>query len=656
MKRSTRRHFHTTRCSRWSVLTAIVLLSVTPAAHTQQKRAEARAQFERAEKMRTALEGRPQSARTLEDYQKLTAAYRKVYLITPQAEEVTLALRTVGELYAHMGRQFDAEYYQSAVDAYRFLMKEYPGSKYSSDALFTIARIQQEDLDEPDKAQASFQDFLRQYPNSPKVEDARQALVEIGDAHEKEGQSGSSRKLAEQRARQQELPRVTNIRTWNAENYTRIVVDLEDAVQYHSARIKNPERVYFDLTSARLGPALAGKTIDVQNGFLKAIRVAQNQKGVVRLVLDLDSVKEYSAFLLPDPYRLVIDVHGQAPEMAKNPKPTPKEKPEQKVVAEGGSEKSEDKPAEKVAEKTAEKPDKPVDKRDDVTSASNAGVQPDETTPTRVSSRAHHGTAEMPDPSTPPKPTRKGQQSLTRALGLKISRIVIDPGHGGTDTGTVGPHGATEKDICLDVALRLGRLIQERLPGADVIYTRKDDTFVPLEVRTAIANQDKADLFISIHANSSHDHAARGVETYYLNFATSQDAMEVAARENALSQSSIHELQDLLTKIAQNEKIEESREFASDVQESLAKRLQQTSRSERDRGVKKAPFVVLIGANMPSILAEISFLSNPNDERMLKKPDQRQRVAEGLFRGVETYLDSLNSLSYNREKLVSIRQ
>jgi N-acetylmuramoyl-L-alanine amidase len=143
------------------------------------------------------------------------------------------------------------------------------------------------------------------------------------------------------------------------------------------------------------------------------------------------------------------------------------------------------------------------------------------------------------------------------------------------------------------------------------------------------------------------------VETYYLNFATSEEAMQVAARENALSQSSIHELQDLIKKIARNEKVEESKELAGDIQDSLAKRLQQTSLAQKDRGVKKAPFVVLIGANMPSVLAEISFLSNPSDERLLRKSDQRERVAEGLFRGVESYLDSLNSLTENRQKLIS---
>jgi len=236
---------------------------------------------------------------------------------------------------------------------------------------------------------------------------------------------------------------------------------------------------------------------------------------------------------------------------------------------------------------------------------------------------------------------------LTRALGLKIGRIVIDPGHGGHDTGTIGPTGLMEKDLCLDVALRLGKIIQQRLPGADVVYTRADDTFIPLEERTNIANQAKADLFISIHANSSRDHAARGIETYYLNMKGSAEAMEVAARENATAEQGIHELQDLVKKIAQTEKIDESKELAEDIQDSLAKRVQKSSKTVKDRGVRKAPFVVLIGADMPSILTEISFLSNPADEKLLKQPEQRQRVAEGLYQGVASYLQSMNSVTVN---------
>jgi N-acetylmuramoyl-L-alanine amidase len=230
---------------------------------------------------------------------------------------------------------------------------------------------------------------------------------------------------------------------------------------------------------------------------------------------------------------------------------------------------------------------------------------------------------------------------------LKISRIVIDAGHGGHDTGTVGPTGLMEKDLCLDVALRLGKLFEQKLPGADVVYTRSDDTFIPLEERTRIANEAKADLFVSIHANSSPDRAARGIETYYLNLKGSPEAMEVAARENAASQQSIHDLEDLVKRITRTEKIDESKELAEDIQESLSKRVQKTAKTVRNRGVRKAPFVVLIGADMPSILTEVSFLSNPSDEQLLKKPEHRQRIAEGVYQGVAQYLESMNSLAVN---------
>jgi N-acetylmuramoyl-L-alanine amidase len=193
------------------------------------------------------------------------------------------------------------------------------------------------------------------------------------------------------------------------------------------------------------------------------------------------------------------------------------------------------------------------------------------------------------------------------------------------------------------VALRLGALLKQKL-GADVIYTRDDDTFIPLETRTAIANKAQADLFISIHANSSPDASARGVETYYLNFTTSADALETAARENAVSDESIHQLSDLVKKIALQDKINESREFASDVEQSLYGGLEDGNAGLKDRGVKKAPFVVLIGANMPSILAEISFLTNPNDAQELRDPKYRERIAESLYRGVARYVGSLSGV------------
>lgn len=245
-----------------------------------------------------------------------------------------------------------------------------------------------------------------------------------------------------------------------------------------------------------------------------------------------------------------------------------------------------------------------------------------------------------PGPPVAAKRDSNGQQSLTRVLGLKLGKVVIDPGHGGHDAGTQGPTGLLEKDLVLDVAKRLGALIEERM-GSEVVYTRHDDTFIPLEQRTQLANRHKADLFLSIHANSSPVKTASGVETYYLNFTTDKAALEVAARENASSERSIFDLGDLVRQIARKDKVDESREFASRIQSSLIA-VPARGNKARNRGVKKAPFVVLIGAAMPSVLAEIGFVSNPQDEALMKKPDHRQKIAEALFKGLSQYASTLS--------------
>jgi len=214
---------------------------------------------------------------------------------------------------------------------------------------------------------------------------------------------------------------------------------------------------------------------------------------------------------------------------------------------------------------------------------------------------------------------------------------VIDAGHGGHDTGSIGPTGYAEKELVLDVAMRLKQLVETEM-GAEVVMTRTEDTFVPLETRTAIANEQQADLFISIHANSSRVRSVRGVETYFLNFTSSREALETASRENAASERSIHELQDLVKKIMLRDKVDESRELAQHIQHAMATR----KGAGTDRGVKQAPFVVLIGADMPSILAEVSFISNPQEERQIKTPAYRQAIAEALYDGVRSYAESLS--------------
>jgi N-acetylmuramoyl-L-alanine amidase len=231
--------------------------------------------------------------------------------------------------------------------------------------------------------------------------------------------------------------------------------------------------------------------------------------------------------------------------------------------------------------------------------------------------------------------------TMTRVLGLKVGRVVLDPGHGGHDTGTIGPGGLREKDLVLDVSKRLGALIEERM-GSEVVYTRSDDTFIPLGQRTAIANDKHADLFLSIHANSSTLRTAAGVETFYLSFTASRSALETAARENAGSEKTIYELEDLLKKIALRDKVDESREFAERLQSSLYSVSTKINTKSKDRGVKKAPFVVLIGAQMPSVLAEIGFVSNSRDEALMRRPEYRQRLAEALYKGLASYASTLS--------------
>jgi N-acetylmuramoyl-L-alanine amidase len=502
---------------------------------------------------------------------------------------------------------------------------------------------------------------------------------------------------------------VTGIRHWSTATYTRVAIDLGDNVTYEAARVPNPDRIYFDLHGTRLAPELVGKSFAVtDDGFLKKVRAAQYSDDVTRVVLDVNDVTEYSAFLLPNPYRLIIDIHGgkeagnrelgtensgqesasvapvltapevPAPRAAVTVKPTAaRPVPNSVATKSATSEVTELSDSPGKVEATRRPTSKPISAVVETGTGSRSAVQgprgdatdtnivdvaasdagPDASTSpvkkTRKSKTKAVGdstsTVANATPARAAVPTADGETSLVRALGLKIGRIVIDAGHGGHDSGTIGADGVEEKDVVLDVALRLGKLLHDRL-GAEIIYTRSDDTFVPLETRTAIANKAQADLFLSIHANSSPDASARGVETYYLNFTSDPTALDVAARENAVSDQSIHQLSDLVKKIALKDKIAESREFASDVEGSLYAGLQRGNPGLKDRGVKKAPFVVLIGANMPSILAEISFVTNPRDAEQLRDPEYRERVAESLYKGIASYEGGLSGTRVATER------
>src|ERR1700674_4309829 len=668
-----------TRGPRALRLGAALLLALLPlataSARVHHSDAWARQQFAKAERIREALNGRPVGERTRREYQRVIDSYRRVYFGSPTLSKADPSVVATAELMIEMGRRFDDnKILRGAVSQYRFLRREYPGSKYRFDALFTIGEIYKDDLNDPEEARTIFEDFLHRYPRNRLADDARAAMKEIdadADAMERgaqkaarkqqrsssvsgnvSGAGANSNTSAESAnaasARRSALPRVTGVRHWSTPDYTRVAIDVEQEVKFGSQRISHPDRIFFDLRDTKLAATLVGKTFDVDDGFLKKIRVAEFQPGRTRIVLEVDDLARYDAFLLPDPYRLIIDIHGKNNYAKSRATGSPKIEagetdiasvkgrpaPEKAMTAsaesaDGSSEptsssgdsKSDGRKAQQESDKDAVRfsksgpvetdlpaqdvaadskpPDsanpangigvikttvavegsnhkipKTIVEAEDkvpstVASLKNEKLRPevtpdvaDEAKPSKSDSRssssssslrrkksrsgaAASDTADLRPEAREARPTAAGDRSFIRALGHKIGKIAIDAGHGGHDTGTIGPNGLLEKDVVLDVAKRLGRLLETRL-GAEVIYTRQDDTFIPLETRTAIANRERADLFISIHANSSRDSDARGVETYYLNFTSSPEALEVAARENAVSEKSIHELQDLV--------------------------------------------------------------------------------------------------------------
>ena len=339
------------------------------------------------------------------------------------------------------------------------------------------------------------------------------------------------------------LPRVTGIRHWSTPDYSRVAIDLEGDVKFVSRRIDSPARIFFDLPATKLASTLVGKSFDVDDGFLTKVRVAQFAADSTRIVLEVDNLSDYDAFMLPNPYRLVIDIHGKngrtqrIRDAGEGTADAGDGRFAQKVTGTGTGDDAYGTVSETAgATKLPPRVVKKIVEVDDDTSPSSAelarrnaaGAKRGSSTAGK-SMVAKKQAGEDVDGETEAlsvreaRPTAGGDRSLIRALGLKIGKIVIDPGHGGHDTGTIGPNGLEEKDLVLDVGRRLGKLLETRL-GAEVVYTRKNDTFIPLETRTAIANQARADLFVSIHANSSRDPDARGVETYYLNFTSSPEA------------------------------------------------------------------------------------------------------------------------------------
>src|SRR5579885_3147594 len=487
----------------------------------------------------------------------------------------------------------------------------------------------------------------------------------------------------EAQTRQPPALEVTAVRLWTLSGITRVAIQVSGEFDYHAERAHDPERVFFDIFQSR--PNFAGRRLynqETEDPIVRRIRVAETLPGVTRVVLDLAGKVEYSASQLANPDRLMVEVRLTTdPTLA--PPPVSAARPPASVPA-ARLPVANVEETQRAISAAADKVAKTIPAPPALVTAPPPDAVPGSLPPARVEPPRQEAKLTAPKPELPKaatgatsptrdlappakptdtaasaprrtefgkaaKPASDGTSSLTRVLGLKINRVVIDPGHGGHDQGTQGPRGLLEKDLVLDVAKRLGKLIEERM-SAEVIFTRTDDTFIPLQERTALANDKKADLFLSIHANSSRYPRIAVVESYYLNFTAFQDAMEVAARENASSDKSIFELHDLIQKITLHEKVEESKEFASRIQSSLQAFEARSFPQSKNRGVKRAPFVVLIGAQMPSVLTEVGFLTNPREEALLRKPEYRQRLAEAIYRGISRYAQNLSHFQLAKAK------
>lgn len=354
-----------------------------------------------------------------------------------------------------------------------------------------------------------------------------------------------------------EIVDVTDISFWSYPDYTRVVVTLSDRAEYSKKRLANPDRLYFDIKGSTIKKELK-TNLPIGNGMLKSVRAAQFNENTVRVVLDLEKIKDYKMITLEDPVRIIIDVYG-------------------------------------------------------------ISAQP------LVSSK---------------------------------KRIVIDPGHGGHDPGAIGPKKLCEKDVVLDIALKV-KTILSRDPGFEVFLTRDRDVFIPLVERTAIANSKNADLFVSVHANASPRRDAKGIETYFLNWSDDVESMKVAARENQISLKKMKEMKNEadfldveLASLKRDHKRDESNKLANYIQMAMVNGLSDNFPGVVDLKVKWSMFYVLFGARMPSVLAEVSFISNPLEERLLSKDSYKEEIAKSIATGIAKYM----SVSSDTQTVANVRK
>ncbi|MBN1833804.1 MAG: N-acetylmuramoyl-L-alanine amidase [Deltaproteobacteria bacterium] len=502
------------------------------------------------------------------NWEKCMSIYKKVYSQYPESEQAPWALyreaRMFTELYDFSGRDSDLD---QGIEHFKKFTEEFSDHRLADDAQYRIGEIYYEILKDHSQAYVEFLRVDIRYPSGDMRPQAKAMLEKVSALLNKHPSFPSG------------LTSVKDIRHWSTPTYARVVIDLEDPVDYSADLLeRNSEdqqtsRLCVDLEKTRVNLDIES-FVTIEDALLQEARAEQLTPEKVRVVLDADSIDNHQIFALHDPFRIVVDMHGAQTEKRRST----------------GISRKEERPVENEKEKTFENP--------------------------------------IP---------------IVEQLGLGVKTIVIDPGHGGKDPGTYVNGRIQEKDIVLSLAKILAKRIKERF-DCDVFLTRDKDVFMTLEQRTAFAVAKKADLFISLHVNAYRTPGIHGVETYILSSADDERARTVAATENATTEKTISDLQRTLSGLLLNTKVVESKRLATEVQGGMIVEAGKVHKGIKDLGVKGAPFYVLIGADMPAILVETGFITNPSERALLLSEEYQEKLAQGIVAGIEGYKKGLEQV------------
>ena len=568
-------------------------------------------QYEEAKFYYNQLQTNAHLAQARENWLKGTRNFRRIYLSSPKAELAPACLFMLGRVYSEMYDKFQNGIdLDESISYFKDTAKLFPQHRLADDAYMTLAQIVLDKRGNPKEASDYLAEIVTNFPNGDMHTEAENLLKVLSQEHDI-----PLPQVMVSSSRENKLNYVLPVKYWSSDNYTRVVIMASGPVNYKEILLEEtentPRRLYIDFKKSYIEPQYRAP-VPIEDGLLRRIRTGQFSPDTVRVVLDIESINSYKIFSLPDPFRVVIDVRGE--------KKSEKLPPE-KITPE---------PQESVAEKKIALPDTTGNI---VVLRDNKKIAPAQKT--------------APESGKIEKSPEVKPLTLAQQLGLGVKKIVLDPGHGGKDPGAMS-FGMKEKDIVLGIAKQLAPVLAKEL-GCEVLLTRQDDTFISLEERTAIANTQNADLFVSLHINAHSSAKVRGLETYYLNLTTNADAMKVAARENATSTHQMSDLQDILSDIMKNSKINESSRLAQQVHNSILTQAGKQGFADiKNLGVKQAPFYVLIGAQMPAILIELAFISNEQDIQNLNNPSFVKMLTQEITHGIRTYVnDTTAQLSKN---------